>query len=157
MISLNTLDLLQLCCLPKMVKPKISHFFNRDHKIFRNVKGLNSSLAPLAGELWSNLYISVVRGGQGAIPHTYLAYLTILCFEKRCPKQNAVAHLKSNILPPQNFATPPTCTCANWACAVLKGIRCFSLRGMVCWTLKMIILVFPPERKQNTQKRTSKA
>ena len=36
-----------------------------------------------------------------------LAYLIILCFERRCPKQNTVARLKSKILPLTNFLAPP--------------------------------------------------
>jgi len=56
------------------------------------------------------------QGGHGAIPPQFLKYLVILCFERRCPKQNTVASLKSNIRhpnfwPPKNFglATPLTC------------------------------------------------
>jgi len=30
----------------------------------------------------------------------FLAYLVILCFERRCPKQNTVARLKSKFLAP---------------------------------------------------------
>jgi len=51
---------------------------------------------------------------MGSRPPKFLAYPVILCFEKRCPKQNTAARIKSNILahtnllPPQNFwlATP---------------------------------------------------
>ena len=41
-------------------------------------------------------------------PHTFLAYLVVLCFERRCPKQNTVARWKSKYLPPKHFglATP---------------------------------------------------
>jgi len=34
------------------------------------------------------------------MPQTFLAYSIILGFEKRCPKQNTVARLQSNILSP---------------------------------------------------------
>jgi len=33
----------------------------------------------------------------------FLAFLVILCFEKRCPKLNTVARLKSKDLPPKIF------------------------------------------------------
>ena len=44
------------------------------------------------------LRISVAGGTHGATPPKFLKYLVILCFERRCPKQNAVASLKPNIL-----------------------------------------------------------
>jgi len=37
---------------------------------------------------------------------TFLAYLGILCFEKRCSNRNTVARLKSNILDPRFFSLP---------------------------------------------------
>jgi len=55
------------------------------------------------------LIIGVARRGQRR-PwlQNILTRLVILCFEKRCPKQNTVARLKSKDFPPQNFglATP---------------------------------------------------
>jgi len=36
-------------------------------------------------------------------PLKFLAYLVVLCFERRCPKQNTVAHLKSKYLAPPNI------------------------------------------------------
>jgi len=42
------------------------------------------------------------QGGQGAMPSkNFLAYLLTFCFERRCPKQNTVARIKSNDLAPQ--------------------------------------------------------
>ena len=38
-----------------------------------------------------------------AMPLKYLAYLLILWFDRRYPKQNTVARLKPNILAPQNI------------------------------------------------------
>jgi len=43
------------------------------------------------------------QGGKGAVPPKFLAYLMIACFEKWCLKQNSVARLKSNILPPKKI------------------------------------------------------
>jgi len=40
---------------------------------------------------------------------TYLTYLIPWFFEKRCPKQNAVASLISNISPPKKFLGLLTC------------------------------------------------
>jgi len=40
------------------------------------------------------------------MPPKFLAYLVILCFERRYPKQNIVARLKSHILAPQMFWIP---------------------------------------------------
>ena len=36
-------------------------------------------------------------------PFKFLACLVVLCFERRFPKQNTVARLKSKYLPPKNF------------------------------------------------------
>jgi len=44
--------------------------------------------------------IGVARGGM---PPRFLAYLVILCFERRYPKQNIVASLKSKDLTLQTF------------------------------------------------------
>jgi len=41
--------------------------------------------------------------GRKGPPPKFLAYLVNLCFERQCPKQNAVARLKSK------FATPKNC------------------------------------------------
>jgi len=41
-----------------------------------------------------------VRTG-GIPPPTFLAYLDILCFKRRYPKQNTVAHLNSKICSPK--------------------------------------------------------
>jgi len=41
------------------------------------------------------------------IPTKFFKYPVILCFERRCPKQNTFAILKSNILPPSIFLDPP--------------------------------------------------
>jgi len=41
------------------------------------------------------------RAAQGPCRPTFLAYLVILCFEKRCPKHSIVARLKSKSLAPQ--------------------------------------------------------
>jgi len=49
------------------------------------------------------LSIGVPRGNQGQCLPTFLAYLVISCFEKRLPRQNTVARLKSKILSPPNF------------------------------------------------------
>jgi len=45
---------------------------------------------------------------RGSFSQNILAYLVVLCFEEQRPKQNTVAHLKSNISPNKNFvlATP---------------------------------------------------
>jgi len=50
--------------------------------------------------------IGVARVGRGSWPPKYLAYLVILCFERRYPKQNTVARLKSKILAPPKFFCP---------------------------------------------------
>ena len=39
------------------------------------------------------------QGGKGAISPKFLAFLVILCFERRCRKQNTVARLKTKDLP----------------------------------------------------------
>jgi len=52
------------------------------------------------------LTIGVARGIQGAMSPNVLAYLAILCFEKRCPRQNTVARLKADILAPTFFWYP---------------------------------------------------
>jgi len=49
----------------------------------------------LASDLDSLLNTGVARDGSGAMPPQIVS---ILCFEKRCPKQNTVPRLKSNIL-----------------------------------------------------------
>jgi len=45
------------------------------------------------------------------MPPNFLAYIVILCFERRCSKQNTVARLKSNDLARQiisaGYATAP--------------------------------------------------
>jgi len=44
------------------------------------------------------------RRSQGGMPPAkFLAYLVILCFERRCPKQNTAARLRAKYLAPQNF------------------------------------------------------
>jgi len=43
------------------------------------------------------------QGGQGTIAPKFLAYLVILCFEKRHPNKNTAARLKSNILAPHKI------------------------------------------------------
>jgi len=46
--------------------------------------------------------IGVARGGPGGHAHSkFLAYVVILCFERRYPKQNSVICLISNILSPK--------------------------------------------------------
>jgi len=40
---------------------------------------------------------------QGSHAPKFLAYLVVLCFEKRCPKQNTVARLKSKYLSQKKF------------------------------------------------------
>jgi len=47
--------------------------------------------------------IGVERGAQGGHVPKFLEYLVILCFERRYPKRNTVASLKSKILVPRNF------------------------------------------------------
>jgi len=54
-------------------------------------RGTNGRFAPLA--------IALAKGGIH--PKKFLAYLVILCVERRCPKQNSVARLKSKTLSPQ--------------------------------------------------------
>jgi len=44
------------------------------------------------------------QGGQKGHAPKFLAYLVILCFERRCHKQHTVARLKSKI-PPPNFGS----------------------------------------------------
>jgi len=52
--------------------------------------------------------IGEARGGaQGAMAPKFLACIVILCFERRYPKQNTVARLKSNILSPKKCLAPP--------------------------------------------------
>jgi len=47
--------------------------------------------------------MGVARGIKGAMnPTRFVAYLLVLCFERRYLKQNTVARLKSSILPPPN-------------------------------------------------------
>ena len=47
---------------------------------------------------------------RGLVPQ-FLAYLVVLCFEKRCPEQNTVARLKSKYLaPPKIFGWLRHCT-----------------------------------------------
>jgi len=53
--------------------------------------------------LQSACSIGVARGAHGAYPTTFLAYIVILCFGRRYPKQNSVIRLKSNILAPATF------------------------------------------------------
>jgi len=48
--------------------------------------------------------ISVATGVQGDhIPQIFFAYLVVLCFDRRCPKQNIVARLKSTYLSHQKI------------------------------------------------------
>jgi len=35
------------------------------------------------------------QGRKGAIPSQFLAYLVVLCFERRCPNPSTIALLKS--------------------------------------------------------------
>ena len=47
---------------------------------------------------------STRRGvGRGPFPTTFLAFLVILCFGRRCRKQNTVARLKSKHIPAPNL------------------------------------------------------
>jgi len=48
----------------------------------------------------------VARGVHGPIPPKFFADPVILCFENRRPKQNAVAHLKLQILSTSKFFAP---------------------------------------------------
>ena len=45
-----------------------------------------------------------IAGGKGAMPPKFLIYLIVLCFERQCPKQNAVARLRSKYSPTQFWA-----------------------------------------------------
>ena len=48
--------------------------------------------------------ISVATGVQGDhTPQIFFTYLVVLCFDRRCPKQNIVARLKSTYLSPQKI------------------------------------------------------
>jgi len=52
--------------------------------------------------------IGVAKGSPGDYaPHKFFKYQVILCFERRYPKQNTVASLKSNFAPPPKFFCPP--------------------------------------------------
>jgi len=42
-------------------------------------------------------------GAKRAMPPKFLETIAILCFERRCSKQNSVIRLKSSILAPPNF------------------------------------------------------
>jgi len=98
--------------------------------------------------LYRNKAIGGARGPMEPCPlPKFLAYVVILCFERRCPKQNTVARLKSNILTaPQmiGLATPLDKNCEKlplshllflaiskkmtlWHCSILFS----RLRGVV--------------------------
>jgi len=47
---------------------------------------------------FGNLCNEVATGAKGAMPPQFLAYLVVLRFERRCPKPNTVARLKSKYL-----------------------------------------------------------
>ena len=47
--------------------------------------------------------IGVTRRPREPCPKNFLAYLVVLCFERRCLKQNTVARLKSKIFAPPKF------------------------------------------------------
>jgi len=49
------------------------------------------------------------QGAHGAILPKFLEYLLILCFERRCPKQNTADRPKSKVLaPPKIFGLATT-------------------------------------------------
>jgi len=55
-----------------------------------------------------------MAAARRAMAPTFLAYLVILCFEKRCPKQNTVSYLKSNDWPPTNFGLTTSLNESQW-------------------------------------------
>ena len=56
-----------------------------------------------SGKMESRHTVDVARGAQVAMPPKALAYIVILCFERRYPTQNSVIRLKSNLLTPPKF------------------------------------------------------
>jgi len=71
--------------------------------------------------------IGVVRWPMGPCLTQILAYLVILCFERRCPKQKNVACLNSNFSPP-NFSPTPKFSAG---CATVFTRTVFGPRGQV--------------------------
>jgi len=61
------------------------------------------------------LNIGVARGPRAHALPQVLAYRVILCFNRRYPKQNSVACLKSKILPPPPHFWAPTKFLASYA------------------------------------------
>jgi len=52
----------------------------------------------------NHAFIGAARGTKGIMLPKFLAYLVVLCFERRCPKQNYSCSLKIEIFhPSQNF------------------------------------------------------
>jgi len=69
------------------------------HHVTLSVDGTCFVLVPVKAALEKNR-----RGQEGRGVHSpkiFLAYLVVLCFERRCPKQNTVARLKSKYLAPK--------------------------------------------------------
>jgi len=68
----------------------------RNADVFKRLRTGNHSIAAA---------IDVARRAKEECPPKLVAYLVILCFERRCPKQNTVARLKSIDFPPKKFWT----------------------------------------------------
>jgi len=104
-------------------------------------------------ELWwsafqaaDELIIGVVGGPEVYAPPKCLAYLVISCFEKRCPEQNIVSRLKSNILfPPKNLASYATGINSSNA-TFRKGSMHFSAFHVLVFSSTMGIRKFPPPK-----------
>jgi len=54
------------------------------------------------------------------LPTEFLAYLVILCVERRCPQQNTVARLNSKIPPPKFGLATPLRVTDHWLRSLAK-------------------------------------
>jgi len=62
---------------------------------------------------------------RGPLPPTFLAYIVILCFDRRYPKQNSVIGLKSNISHPSKLW-------AGCATTLPAAVVCLSQAALAC-------------------------
>lgn len=76
---------------------------NKGCSLVRKYEPKNLDTAFFIILLKSNWTIGVARGPKASFPKKFLAYLVIVCFERRCTKQNAVSRLNSMIYPKKNF------------------------------------------------------
>jgi len=77
-------------------------------------------------------------GPRGPLPPKFLAYLVILCFWRRCPKQTIVARLKVKIFgPPQILGW-----LGQWSLyrfIVIRYTVCCRFLSEHCWTRPIIV------------------